>query len=1189
MDEYPEELRTPPVALVSLVGCPDHHPTISAHLHSQQPPINVLALPDFSKVPVVLAKKVKDSVGGDPPGGILKRDWLLKHRTKVPSLVAALFSSLDVSGDPAQWLQVCSDLENLKAAIRPRNVKLVVVVVLQSASADDINEDRMIALRKRAEVDLKYLLIYTPDDASELKQSLERLGSAFSELASTYYREEGRRIRTKVEKKSFSYPELHIRYCFKVAIYAEFQRDWIEALRFYEEAYRILREIIGTSTRLPPIQRLVEIKSVAEYLQFKISTLLLHGGKVGEAVQWFYQHNVAYKRVVGAPEAPYLHWEWMSRQFLVFAELLETSSATTQSISSLASSGADRTLTEWEFRPAYYYQLAATYLKKKQSSLDISLSMSENAAETDSSVDSVVPSSYVGQFAQSLEQGDELSMQPLTDEDYIQYTLVEGKRFQDSYEIIALLKKSYESYCNLKAQRMGSICGLKMAKEYFSLNDYTNAKPHFEGIVTLYRREGWVTLLWEVLGYLRECSRKLGAGKSFIEYSLEMAALPVPPGINITFLGLMESGPSGPPCLQQKECIHKEVLYLIGKDSGDGSSVEESTNLRLTEENPLHLEIDPVSPLRTVLLASVAFHEQMIKPGASTFVTLSLLSQLPLSVEIDQIDLQFNQTDCNFTIINEERSSSTTTTYAAEQNQRTETASSLMLTANRWLRLTYDIKSEQSGKLECALVVVKLGPHFTILCRAESPASMDDLPLWKFEDRVETYPTKDPSLALTGQKATQVEEPEPQVDLTLGAMGPALVGESFMVPVTVSAKGHSVYSGELKINLVDVKGGGLFSPRETEASSLDSHHVELLGIAGAEWEDESQSGSDGNINRIQHSFALVSVPSIKNGETWSCKLEIKWHRPKPIMLFVSLGYSSQENESASQIIHIHKSLQIEGKTAVTINHRVMLPFRRDPLLLSRVKPSNEADQLISLPFRESNVLIVSARNCTEVPLQVESLSIETDVDSGSASTSCCIKPGTGTGSPGPALLVAGEELKKVFTVVPEVDSSPLSLGTVCLRWRRDSGSHDLSTCTIITTKQRLPDVNVEVSPLILSLECPPYAVLGDPFTYFVKIQNKTPLLQEVKFSLADSQSFVMSGSHNGTISVLPRSDHILSYKLVPLSSGTQQLPKFALTSVRYSAGFQPSAAASTIFVFPSKPHFKGANDGEKQLETVAAI
>ena len=74
-----------------------------------------------------------------------------------------------------------------------------------------------------------------------------------------------------------------------------------------------------------------------------------------------------------------------------------------------------------------------------------------------------------------------------------------------------------------------------------------------------------------------------------------------------------------------------------------------------------------------------------------------------------------------------------------------------------------------------------------------SPASMDELPLWKFEDCVETYPTKDPALAFSGQRATQVEEPDSQVDLNLGSSGPAFVGESFMVPVTVTSKGHCLF------------------------------------------------------------------------------------------------------------------------------------------------------------------------------------------------------------------------------------------------------------------------------------------------------------------------------------------------------------------------------------------------------------
>lgn len=115
--------------------------------------------------------------------------------------------------------------------------------------------------------------------------------------------------------------------------------------------------MIGTATRLPAIQRLVEIKTVAEQLHFKISTLLLHGGKVLEAVKWFRQHSASYRKLEGVPEAIFLHWEWMSRQFLVFSELLETSSVTIQSISSLALGTEDNPLTEWEFIPAYHYQV----------------------------------------------------------------------------------------------------------------------------------------------------------------------------------------------------------------------------------------------------------------------------------------------------------------------------------------------------------------------------------------------------------------------------------------------------------------------------------------------------------------------------------------------------------------------------------------------------------------------------------------------------------------------------------------------------------------------------------------------------------------------------------------------------------------------------------------------------------------
>ena len=120
-------------------------------------------------------------------------------------------------------------------------------------------------------------------------------------------------------------------------------------------------QMVGTTTRLPAIQRLIEIKCVAEQLHFKITTLLLHGGKIAEAVLWFRQHCGSYRKLVGAAEVTFLHWEWVSRQFLVFAELLETSSKSIPGFPCLVLGGIDNSLTEWELQPAYYYQVSCQH------------------------------------------------------------------------------------------------------------------------------------------------------------------------------------------------------------------------------------------------------------------------------------------------------------------------------------------------------------------------------------------------------------------------------------------------------------------------------------------------------------------------------------------------------------------------------------------------------------------------------------------------------------------------------------------------------------------------------------------------------------------------------------------------------------------------------------------------------------
>lgn len=81
--------------------------------------------------------------------------------------------------------------------------------------------------------------------------------------------------------------------------------------------------------------------------------------------------------------------------------------------------------------------------------MGLSLTMSGTADEIDSNAESVVPSIYGGQFAQLLVFKmfalhfllllTRCVVHPicsLTDEEYTRYAFTEGKRFQDSFEII---------------------------------------------------------------------------------------------------------------------------------------------------------------------------------------------------------------------------------------------------------------------------------------------------------------------------------------------------------------------------------------------------------------------------------------------------------------------------------------------------------------------------------------------------------------------------------------------------------------------------------------------------------------------------------------------------------------------------------------------------------------------------------
>ncbi|CAI7893432.1 unnamed protein product [Closterium sp. NIES-53] len=216
MDAFPEELLTPPVPLVALLGAPELHVAIAQHLQAQSPPVASVFVPDRADAAEVSGKERRPADAKcAPPLGVVKAEWVKKHRERIPAAAVVLVEKSLLCGDAGAWQSVCAEIDQIKSALRGRNVKLVLLLV-QASAGGEMSEERLGMLKRRAEVDGRSCIPFLVADAEDQKRSLSRLYAVVVELCANYYRDEVRRMRLKIERRAYSHTELTVRYYFKV-------------------------------------------------------------------------------------------------------------------------------------------------------------------------------------------------------------------------------------------------------------------------------------------------------------------------------------------------------------------------------------------------------------------------------------------------------------------------------------------------------------------------------------------------------------------------------------------------------------------------------------------------------------------------------------------------------------------------------------------------------------------------------------------------------------------------------------------------------------------------------------------------------------------------------------------------------------------------------------------------------------
>jgi hypothetical protein len=367
-----------------------------------------------------------------------------------------------------------------------------------------------------------------------------------------------------------------------------------------------------------------------------------------------------------------------------------------------------------------------------------------------------------------------------------------------------------------------------MADEYLHANDLSNARRLYDSVAALYRRESWALLLASTLERLRECAQKASLVQDFVEYSLELASLPLNGNGGGNSLGT-DGWDGGKGAELRKQAQEDAVAILSGKgldlatldlgaESGDESS-ETPKPLAIDPHSPILLSITETSPLRTVLSCAALFDQRSAQPGQPVKLTIALLSRLPSTLTPFSIEVIFSDPSCNVTL-----SSAQPPLNLMDEAAHPKTTDSVNLALNplEWQRFSVDVTPSASGRLECQAVTLTLGPNARLRCQAESLVAGEILvPFWMYEPHAGGSPFPKPLAALGASRVLEVGEAPADIDVAVDFGGkPGLVGEVMPVRVLVTSKGDKVSGGKLNLELV-----GLAPKRGV--SALDALLVDL--------------------------------------------------------------------------------------------------------------------------------------------------------------------------------------------------------------------------------------------------------------------------------------------------------------------------------------------------------------------------
>jgi hypothetical protein len=513
-DGYPEELRIPPKPVVALVRLQKLHAPLAQQLSTLG--LKVMSVPDDDEAFPPEAKEHKSLAYYESyrASGILKQSWVIKHCNTTPVVVIVLFEWEEDQNWKTVESVVGRRIDGIKQATRHRPVRVLCCRVQHTTGPRlDEREDkeRAMSFRRRADLEPNCFVSILIDATL---QAARKVHAVARELANVSYQDETRRLKRLGSVVKTTQAALAVRIQIQIALYDEFRQDWRSAVNNYRIAYD---QLTASLSQFPGPRR-VEAKTIAEYMMYKISSLLLitmvssqADDNRNEAIRQFRSHVRTYKSDATPSEVEFEHWAWLARQYRVFGELLEQA-------------GSPDSRDRWIW-PGLYFHAAAKYsVKRRQAARQLcSPELIEHQQSVPVASRGIRPrwAAFYGQFSEEVEY-----------EIYKQLVVTEAG-ISHSEMLLEMLNRAYKQFKQRGCKRTMYFVVSEMAEEYYGRGEYDKARRLFESVSTSYRQEHWWSVLGNTLQRLLECAIMLDRGREFVIAAIElMATQEIPSGVS---------------------------------------------------------------------------------------------------------------------------------------------------------------------------------------------------------------------------------------------------------------------------------------------------------------------------------------------------------------------------------------------------------------------------------------------------------------------------------------------------------------------------------------------------------------------------------------------------------------------------------------------------------------------------------